>query len=269
MKEALRKFLESNLLEDYLLGSLSEEDIAKVEFFINKYPEVKQKFDFIQEDIEKLAHKTALTVPLDVKESILNVTGKLESGDSKVKLKEKGNEVKVVPKTPWWAFAASIAALAFAFTTFYFWNKSSQLKNQLAQTKTELFKVKNLTKDEQAQRAILASQINIISDASTDRFVLKGNEKASEFTTIAYWNKSNQSAYLKIDNLPPLNNKQCFQMWADVDGKMVSLGVLENSKGGLVTLPFKSNATSLNVTIEQKGGSDHPDVSQLVSSIAI
>ena len=270
MKEALRKFLESNLLEDYLLGTLSESDNAKVESFIEKYPEVKQKFNFMQEDIEKMAMKTAIPAPPDLKKNILKATNELdEIAIDEKDLLTRDNQAKVINKTPRWAFAACFAALAFALASAYLWNQTTDLKNQLAEKETELIRVKNLSKEEQSQRAILASQINIMNDASTDRFVLKGNEKARAFTTIAYWNKSNQSAYLKIDNLPSLNNKKCYQMWADVDGKMVSLGVIKDSDGGLIKLPFKSNATSLNVTIEEEGGSDHPDVSQLVSSVVI
>ena len=264
MKEELRKFLESNLLEDYLLGTLSKEDNTKVEFFIDRYPEVKQKFNSMEEDIERLAKRTAISTPADLKSKILNTIE-----DAPVAEIRPLTNTRVKKKSSGWTLAASFAALAFSSLAFYFWNQNSQLKAQLADANQEIIRVKNLNKGSSEKQAILASQFEMINDANTDRFVLKGNAKAKQLTTIAYWNREAKAAYLKIDQLPTLKDKKCFQLWADVDGEMISLGVIAKNQNSLIKLPFKLNAESLNITIEKEGGSDHPDVSNLVASILI
>jgi anti-sigma-K factor RskA len=74
---------------------------------------------------------------------------------------------------------------------------------------------------------------------------------------------------LRVNELPELPEGQCYQMWADVDGEMLSLGVLPADTTGLIAWNFLADAESLNVTIEPEGGSDHPDVSKLVANVGI
>ena len=42
MKESVKIFLESGLLESYLLGETNAEETSRVEAFVQKYPEVKK-----------------------------------------------------------------------------------------------------------------------------------------------------------------------------------------------------------------------------------
>ncbi|MEL6987021.1 MAG: anti-sigma factor [Bacteroidota bacterium] len=269
MKEELRKFLESNLLEDYLLGVLSETDNQKVELYLSKYPEAQQKYNQMQVDIEIMAKKTAIKAPTALKASIMENIDAHSTHTTEANLPNSGRKIEdSKTRISWWTMAASFAALCFATTAFYLWNQNNNLKSQLASAETELIRVKALNQDQESQRVILASNLEIIHNANTERFVLSGNDKAPQFSTVAYWNTKNRKGYLKVNELPALPQNRCFQLWADVDGKMVSLGVIQN-KEGLIELPFKEKAESLNITIEQEGGSDHPDVSQLVASRVI
>ena len=67
-------------------------------------------------------------------------------------------------------------------------------------------------------------------------------------------------------NLPALTDDEDYQLWADIDGEMVSVGILKAPKNGPRELNFLKNAESLNITIEPKGGSNHPNVARLVST---
>ncbi len=55
-------------------------------------------------------------------------------------------------------------------------------------------------------------------------------------------------------------------MWADVDGEMISMGLLPTDKE-LIALTYIDKAASLNITIEPKGGNDHPTVERLISNV--
>ena len=44
------------------------------------------------------------------------------------------------------------------------------------------------------------------------------------------------------------------------------MGVLETNKKELLKIPYIPNAESLNITLEPKGGSKTPDVSQLYAN---
>ena len=68
--------------------------------------------------------------------------------------------------------------------------------------------------------------------------------------------------------LPNLPDNQTYQMWSDVDGEMIDMGLLPNDKE-LVTLKYIDRAESLNITIEPAGGNDHPTVERLISYVTL
>ena len=122
----------------------------------------------------------------------------------------------------------------------------------------------------QQNYAQLQAQFNYLNDPQTGKFYLKGNQKANNFEVIAYWNDNQQKSMLRILDLPQLPEKKCFQMWADVHGEMLNLGVLQVADNqALIDLPYLADAESLNVTIEPAGGSDHPTVADLVANVSI
>ena len=79
----------------------------------------------------------------------------------------------------------------------------------------------------------------------------------------SFWNENKENAYLKLENLPAPPAGKTYQMWADIDNQMVDMGVVEFDVRKMISIPHMANATSLNITLEDEGGSDHPDVSQL------
>ena len=81
---------------------------------------------------------------------------------------------------------------------------------------------------------------------------------------MAYVNHKNQLVLVNPKGLPALPSDQTYQMWSDVDGEMINMGTFPTDTE-LVSLKYIENAESLNITIEPAGGSDHPNVEQLVS----
>ena len=71
-----------------------------------------------------------------------------------------------------------------------------------------------------------------------------------------------------LTSLPKLKGDKTYQIWADVDNEMLSIGTFSNSEE-LIALGYYDDATSLNITVEPKGGSDHPTLSTLTASKAI
>ena len=141
---------------------------------------------------------------------------------------------------------------------------------KITELKTQFATLKEDCESQNLRFADIQARLDFINAPSTEKYLLEGNSKAANFQTIAYWNDSSQKSMLQILGLPDLPEKHCLQMWADVDGVMINLGVIKSEQ---TTLPidwkFLANAESLNVTIESEGGSEHPTVSNLVASISI
>ena len=74
---------------------------------------------------------------------------------------------------------------------------------------------------------------------------------------------------IDVVSLPQLPEEQCYQIWADVQGKMVSLGILEETDRQLRAIPYTENALGLNITIEPKGGNIIASMENSVAEITL
>jgi len=250
MKEKIRIFLDSDLLEKYLLGDTTTEETLQVERYITMYPKVRNAYIELQENLESYAKLHSLRAPEGLKERIL----------WKIR-QEKRNGSKFYK----YAVAASIAALIFAGSSYFFYSQNMELQEKNSMVNT---KIKNLEMDMKVQLEDLRNQYIVLNNPNTKRFTVKGNRKAQELKAVAYVNPVKKLSYINVNNLPQLPEDQCFQMWAEVNGELVNLGVVKqfDDKENLLALPYADNAIGY-ITIEPKGGNDTPTVKNIVANI--
>ena len=261
MKEEIRDFLNTGLLEQYVLGLTEPSETAEVESYIQKYPEVRSVYQEIQDGINNMMATSAKQVPGGVKESILNQIDNIPAMDT----------LSTTPKVStfnWLPIAAGFALFFGAFS-FFQWNNNQGKDQAIATLQKDFAIYKEECETRQLNFANLQKQLEFINHSETDKFLLKGNEKATDFQVIAYWNDFAKKSMLRINKMPQLPDNQCYQMWADVDGKMLNLGIINSTADLFVDFKYLANAESLNVTIEPKGGSDHPTVADLVANVFI
>lgn len=249
MKEKVRVFLEGDHLEQYLLGSSSTEESLRVERFIALYPEVREAYEELQENLEIYARLHAKKAPENLKEEILTNIRTLQ--------RKRSSFFR-------FGIAASIAALVCIAVTYYFWNqnKTLSLENEMVQTQ-----IRNLEMDMKLQLEDIRNQYIVLNNPNTRKFNVRGNRKAQELKAIAYINPIKKLSYINVQNLPQLPEDQCYQMWAEVNGEMVNLGIINKGldKEQLLALPYGDKAISY-ITIESQGGTNSPTVQNIVAN---
>ena len=251
MKEKIRIFLDTDLLEKYLLGTTTPEESMQVERYIAMYPEVRKTFDELQENLETFAKLHALKTPEGLKAKILN----------RIKAQNTGRR-----KFQRYAIAASIAALLFAGSSYFFWNQNQNLQNENVIVNN---RIRTLEEDMKEQLEDVRNQFIVLNNPQTKKYAVNGNKKAKELKAVAYINPVKKLSYINVRNLPNLPDNQCYQMWAEVNGEMVNLGVIKSvdDKDRLRPLPYAENAVSY-ITIEPQGGNDTPTVKNIVANIS-
>ena len=70
MKDKIKIFLDSDLLEKYLLGTTTELESLQVERYIAMYPEVRKTYEELQENLEIFAKLHAIEAPQGLKDKI-------------------------------------------------------------------------------------------------------------------------------------------------------------------------------------------------------
>lgn len=255
MKSDAKLFLESGLLEEYLLGLADDDQVEMIERYIREYPEVRAEYEAMQKAMKQFARDQGVTTP--TRDAIIKNVVRKPGGAAK-------------PSGPTrWAWAAGLAALVFASAAIFFWNRAGIFENENRRRGAEFEQLSQAMQAQTEQCRALENRFKLLSDPNTAKLILQGNQKAPDFQVVAYWNETQQQCCVSLTALPMLPDRRCFQIWADVDGEMVNLGVLPMTIGEMVSIPHKINAASLNITIEPEGGSEHPTVAELVASVAI
>ncbi len=250
MKEKIRIFLDTDLLEKYLLGTASLEETSQVERYIAMYPEVRKTYNELQESLESFAKLHAIKTPEGLKERILE----------RIKSQNVGRR-----KFMRYAIAASIVAFMFASASYFFWNQNQTLAEENEMVTNEIQLMKN---DMKQQLEDLRKQYIVLNNPQTKKYNVKGNSKAKELKAVAYVNPVKKLSYINVAKLPNLPEDQCYQMWAEVNGEMVNLGVIREATNDqkLLALPYAENAIGY-ITIEPMGGNETPTVENIVANI--
>ncbi len=261
MNDKITTFLNSGLLERYLMGKTSSGETELVETYIAKYQEVQNTYSTLQHNLEIVAKSNAIEVPKHVLDNILD-----ELDDVPVIKMTRSNTQK-----KWYKFsiAASIAALCFAVSSVYFYSQNQKLQNETAVVDEEIFDLRDdIAENRKALNEVMRQLIKL-NNPETEKYIINGNERAKELKTVAYINPKEKTSMIDVVSLPKLPEEQCYQIWAELQGKMVSLGILNEADRKLMSIPYAENALALNITIEPKGGNNIASLENKVAEISL
>ena len=174
------------------------------------------------------------------------------------------------PKIPYWfSIAASIAALIFAGTSYIFYNQSEELKDENNTIAEEIFDLRDDIDNNNKKLDNVMSELKKLNDPETYKYVLRGNERAKDLKTVAYINPIKKSSLIDVVSLPQLSDEQYYRMWAQVNDKMIDLGILNPTEGNLKSVPYIEDALSLSITIEDKNSSETASRDKEVAQIEL
>lgn len=250
MKEKVKLFLDSDILEKYLLGDTTKEESQQAERYIAMYPEVRETYNQLQDNLETFAKMYARRTPEGLKEIIMK-SAKMERVASRKFFR--------------YAIAASVAIMLFAGSSYFFWsqNQSLQEENTLVTNK-----IKYLEDNMKDQLEDMRNQFIVLNNPDTRKYAVNGKKEGKELKAIAYINPVKKLSYINVSNVPNLPENKCFQMWAEVNGELVNLGVIKqfDDKDKLLALPYADKAIGY-ITVEPEGGNTSPTVENIVANI--
>ncbi|MDO6597807.1 anti-sigma factor [Oceanihabitans sp. 2_MG-2023] len=261
MNDKINTFLNSDLVDKYLVGITNAEETVLVETYISKYPEVKNAYNTLQQNLEIVAKSNAIEAPEHILNDILSAI------DEKPVI-----ALQTAPKQKTWymfGIAASITALIFAGSTFMFYLNNQDLLRENEIIAEEIFDLRSDIDQNNKMLSDIMQQFKQLNNPETQKYIIKGNERAKNLKTVAYINPVEKTSMIDVVSLPQLPEEQCYQIWAEVQDKMVSLGILNESESQLIPLPYTENALGLSITIEPKGGNENASVEKSVAEISL
>lgn len=261
------KIINSGLIEQYVLGLTSEKERRMVEECAETYPEVKEEIQALQKALENYARKHAIHPPQDLKKDIMS---RIDRTDPVPPFGGKQFTAPGTGKAPsrnslgFWLAAASVVGLIALCLSLY--NTTNSLRSQISSLQEQLSQSRIELTDCESRYSSMSGQYALLKAPGTQAVFLKGTGKAPQAGALVYYNPQKGSALLQVIELPaPPEGKQ-YQIWADVEGEMINMGLLALEGKGIQELLYIEKAESFNITLEPAGGSEHPTVELLIAN---
>lgn len=266
----VQEYISSGIIETYVLGLSGEAESHELEELCVQYPEIKASVREAEAALEEYAQLNAIAPPEHAKEKIWSALSALPAKENSTSedhtklvpeakpLDQEKNSFRILP------FLSKAAVFLLLIGLPYHFYKVNQYQNEILTLQQEKNEILAQNQIFSAQIQEVSQEIDIISDPSTRNIVLAGVEGYEENQARIYWSNSGE-VFLKSTGLAALPEDKQYQLWAIVEGKPVSAGLLElDGSVNLQKMNSVEGAEMFAITIENKGGSEQPTLDQMV-----
>lgn len=246
-----KEYIESGILESYVLGITTVGESAEVERMASEHPEVEIELEAIRGTLENYALQYEKQPPAALKNKIMAAVFE----EQQPLQNTRNNLVQLTntkPQKSIFSMAASWALLALSVgaNIFFFNNwKNSEEKIVALQSQNQLFAQEN-----KAIKASYQEEVAILQNADFKVIKLLGQKPAPNSKALVYFDKNKQEVYLSALDLPTAPKGKQYQLWAIVNGKPVSAGMIAGTANILKMKSF-AKPVAFAISLENIGGS--------------
>ena len=262
----LKEYIESGILELYAAGALTQNEALEVEAMAEKHPEVKSEIATIQKALTNYSAIYKKNPRPELHRRILDKIDEIEGGKNGYTPGEAPHvqQAYIPQRRMSYAMAAVWAFLALNIIgNIYFYTSLKSTQTQMTNVVNENTKMKQEYQQIKNDMEKKTNDIKMVMNRNNKIVDLKGMEISPQAFATVYWNPNTKQVMLNVDNLPvPPTDKQ-YQLWALKDGKPIDAGVIDLI-GDMHMMPVQiPDADAFAVTLEKKGGSPTPTLTQL------
>ncbi|MCC5943536.1 MAG: anti-sigma factor [Bernardetiaceae bacterium] len=270
----IEKYIESGILNLYVLGVASDEEMREVEALMRKYPEVRQEVRTAQEAIACYAKIYEAHPPEPLKDKIWEA---IQEAEQKQEQDEAPPELKIsreptttqkpdVQEIAKKAIMAKLKSTLLKAATYlllaisiginiYLYAKWSGAENQLTSLRAENAQFASAQDVQKANYQAAIAQLEVLKNPQNRIIRLSGipdfQNLTGEVATV-FWNPETTETFIQTNGLPePPEGKQ-YQLWFVRDGKVIDGGIFET--GELHKVKNADKAEQFIVTLEKRGG---------------
>jgi anti-sigma-K factor RskA len=267
--EDIKAYIESGILELYVLGDITPEEKLQVETWAVTHPAIKAELAEIELSMEQYAEHNAVEPSEQLRSRVLNsILTNLGDDSTFTKAEEVKNNVIAFPVQKTnnfykYAFAACLALLIVSVIALM------NLSNKLQQSNTQLAVLQADRQHFANQVSLKEEQLQVFRDASFKFLKLQATAHAPSGAAMTVaWSPDKKKVMIDMGAMKmPVNDKSHqYQLWALVAGKPVDLGVFDKSADSTDMKEMRpiASADAFAVTLEPRGGSANPTMDQMM-----
>jgi len=254
----IKEYIQSGIIEQYVLGLATAEEVVELEQLRIQYPEVNQALTDFEKDFENHLLSNPIPAPSFIKASLeKELFGETPAASDKVIEFTSEKETPVRNISIWKYIAAACIILLVASTALnlYFYSGYKDSKQQYQALLTE----RNTL---QANNASYKQSLQMFDDTGMVHIDMKGMPGKEKNLATILWDKKSKDVYLNAVSMPQTPEGKQYQLWAIVDGKPVDAGIIDNCVG-LCKMKRIEHAEAFAVTLEKEGGSPTPTLNEM------
>lgn len=248
----IKQYIESGILELYVLGQLSQEEMAEVAVMQERYPEVAQEILKISNTFEKLGQAYAKPAPAQVWEKIAN------------QLPDQSNKSTKIsnPSPSYLKYILGVVALSGWL--MYFMSSKSANKHQ-----EEYNNLKS--RCDSLQTAFSAEYALLQKVASPDNQSIKISPTTNYqgINLVLHHNNNSQVNIIQVIKSPVLTDNLVLQLWALKEGAAPMPLNTFTAQSEFVGVDYVADINLYAITIEKTGGTTTPTMERMIGTIQI
>ena len=254
-----QEFVSSGVLELYVANALSQDEMRDVEYFAQRYPEVRAELVAVERAIEAFVLAHAVAPPPGVKDAFLNTVSAETEKRLTTRAEHLAQQLPRRSRVPYILLTVltvlTLAALGAAGFFYWQWQESFTNAPAAGEETDETAQTLALVQD---SLRTLRHDLGAILHRNTKTIPVRGSKLAPQAGAVVYWNPSTKDVYLSIRELAPPAAGGDYQLWAVRDGKYVNAGIIDTKITAIQKMLPVERAQTFTVTLEPKGGSETP-----------
>lgn len=267
--EDVKAYIESGVLELYVLGEVSHEEKVEVEAMALKHPAIKAELAEIEQSMEKYAGIHAIEPPAELRHRVLNsvLTNLADDSNFRSKREDTANNMVSMPAPKTinfykYAFAACLTLLLVSIAALV------NVYNQLRVSVQQVVELSTQNQHFSKTVGLQDEQLTMFRDTAYRLIKLPGTGKTPSASMMLAWSPNSKKVVIDMAGLKlPVNDAQHqYQLWAIVADKPVDLGVFDaraDSASAIKVMKPVEKPQAFAVTLEPKGGSVNPTMDNL------
>ena len=253
----IKAYIESGILEQYVIGTLSAAEMAEVERNIKLYPEIANEIKAIEITLEAYARHQGIAPKLTEEKLIENLhQTKLKPSSAT----DTRSGIKGYYLLGWLLSLALIAYLLYSESS------KSKLNSINKQNQLIIDSIRIACNETATQNEILNRKIQLLNNPKSKFLLLAGTNLSPNSFASVIIDSINNKLVFDFAGLPmPPAGKQ-FQLWVFKGGVPIDMGVINNEQIGSihnVEKDFIAEAQAFALTLEDEGGKPSPTLEQM------
>jgi len=243
----IKEYISSGIIELYVMGLCSPEEEKELEALRPQYKELHEAILQYEKDMEEKMLRYATLPDAETDKQILQQLASLNTPVVQMRPVQSTGL-----KFNWIRSVAAAAVILLGISAYFNYTLYNKTKKQAAL-------ISNSTSS-----PLPAADYTVITNPAITPVALYGVGSHAICRCTMFWDKSTGKAYIMIHHLPRSSSSKDYQLWAEVDGKTVSVGIINDAIRGrfieVTNVPNQSIA--FKVTLEQSGGAAQPTLAE-------